>query len=220
MQKGWREGIVVKAVGEAGGQGSDSSIDQETELLRRVAARDGEAFAEFFTRMAPRILGFLVRLLRRRSLAEEALQETFLQIWLRAEAYRPEVGSPLTWTLRIARSRGIDLLRRESSRRHREEVVGQEVQPALEPVGTSRLERDELRCRVLDGLEHLSTAQRACLALAYGEDLSHPRIAERLSMPLGSVKSRVRLGMKRLERLWREDYAGGIRQVSPPAAGK
>jgi RNA polymerase sigma-70 factor (ECF subfamily) len=184
------------------------SIDQEAELLKRVAAGDGEAFAELFTRLAPRVLGFLVHLLRPRSLAEEALQETFLQIWLRAEAYRPEAGSPLAWTLRIARSRGVDILRRETSRRRREETVGQNGPRRLEPVGTARLERSERRRRIREGLGRLSTAQRACLALAYGEDLSHPRIAERLSMPLGSVKSRVRLGMKRLERLWGGERPG------------
>ena len=125
----------MKAARAGGVQGSVTSIDQETELLKRVAAGDGEAFAELFTRIAPRVLGFLVRLMRRRSLAEEALQETFLQIWLRAEAYRPDLGSPLYWALKIARSRGIDLLRREISRRRRR-----------------------------DGFGHLSTTQRACLA--------------------------------------------------------
>jgi len=196
----------VKAVRAGGVRHSDSSIiDQEAELLKRVAAGDGEAFAELFARLAPRVLGFLVQLLRPRSLAEEALQETFLQIWLRAEDYQPGLGSPLAWMLRIARSRGIDLLRREASRRRREETVGQESSRTLDPVGTSRLERNERRRQVRKGLGHLSPPQRACLALAYGEDLSHPRIAERLSMPLGSVKSRVRLGMKRLERLWKQE---------------
>jgi len=199
---------AVRAGGVQGSVSSISSIDQETELLKRVAAGDGEAFAELFARLAPRVLGFLVHLLRPRSLAEEALQETFLQIWLRAEDYQPGVGSPLAWMLRIARSRGVDLLRRETSRRRREEAVGQAGPRTLEPVGTSRLERNERRRRIRQGFAHLATPQRACLALAYGEDLSHPRIAERLSMPLGSVKSRIRLGMKRLERLWSGERPG------------
>ena len=181
--------------------GSNASIEQEKLLMTRVAEGDREAFTELFDRLAPCVLGVLVRLLRQRGLAEEVLQETFLQGWLQADNYRPELGSPRAWLLNIARSRGLDTLRRESSRRRREDAVFVR-QPKTEAVGVSRLERLENQAQVRAGLEQLAPAQQACLTLAFGgEELPHTAIAKRLSMPLGSVKSRVRLGMRKLGRM-------------------
>ena len=169
--------------------------------MTRVAKGDREAFAELFDRLAPSILGVLIRLLRQRGLAEEVLQETFLQVWLQAGNYRPEAGSPRAWLLNIARSRGLDALRREGSRQRREEAVFVQEPKAQDPVGISRLEVLENQAQVRAGLERLAPAQQACLALAFVEELPHSAIAQRLSMPLGSVKSRVRLGMRKLGRM-------------------
>jgi RNA polymerase sigma-70 factor (ECF subfamily) len=181
--------------------GSNESIEHEKLLMGRVAEGDREAFAELFDRVAPCVLGVLVRLVRHRGLAEEALQETFLQGWLQAENYRPAVGSPRAWLLNIARSRGLDALRRESSRRQREEAVFVQEPKTQEAVGVSRLEGLERQAQVREGLVHLAPAQKACLDLAFVEELTHAAIARRLSMPLGSVKSRVRLGMRKLGRM-------------------
>jgi RNA polymerase sigma-70 factor (ECF subfamily) len=178
----------------------NAAIEQEQSLITRVSQGDREAFAELFDRVAPCILGVLVRLVRQRGLAEEALQETFLQAWLQAGNYRPEVGSPRAWLLNIARSRGLDVLRRENSRRRREEAAFVQ-EPKTEAVGVSRLERLENQARVRAGLEQLASAQQECLTLAFVEELPHTAIAQRLSMPLGSVKSRVRLGMRKLGRM-------------------
>jgi RNA polymerase sigma-70 factor (ECF subfamily) len=172
--------------------------------MERVAEGDREAFAELFDRVASCVLGVLVRLVRQRGLAEEALQETFLQVWLQADNYRPEAGSPRAWLLNIARSRGLDVLRREGSRRRREEAVFVQEPKTQEAVGVSRLEVLERQAQVREGLGHLAPAQRECLTLAFVEELSHTAIARRLSMPLGSVKSRVRLGMRKLGRMLEE----------------
>ena len=96
---------------------TQESTEQEKLLMARVAAGDRDAFAALFDRVAPCVLGVLVRLVRQRGLAEEALQETFLQAWVQTGDYRPEAGSPRAWLLKIARSRGLDILRRENSRR-------------------------------------------------------------------------------------------------------
>jgi RNA polymerase sigma-70 factor (ECF subfamily) len=166
--------------------------------MMRVAEGDGAAFAELFDGHSPIVLGFLVRLLRHRGLAEEVLQETFLQAWLQAGNYRPELGTPRGWLLLIARSRALDCLRRETSRGRREETLSQNGPRRMDPVGTERLEEIERKERVRDGLAQLPEAQQTCLALAFNEDLSHSEIARRLSTPLGTVKSRVRLGMRKL----------------------
>lgn len=178
--------------------------------MARVAEGDGAAFAELFDRSSPTVLGFLVRLLRRRSLAEEVLQETFLQAWLQAGNYRPEAGSVRGWLLLIARSRALDCLRREGSRNRREDAASQQGSRWLDPLGTERLESLERQAQVRDGLARLPAAQQACLALAFGEDeLSHTEIAQRLAVPLGTVKSRVRLGMRKL---------GGVLRLEPATA--
>ncbi len=178
---------------------SESSTGQDKHLIRQIANGNREAFAELFDRLAPKVLGVLVQLLRQRSLAEEALQETFLQAWLQADRYRPEQGSPCQWLLVIAKSRGLDRLRRESSRKQREEAFCQGL-AALHPVATSRLESQERRTSIRDEVQRLTAPQRACLQLAFGQDLSHSEIAQKLSMPLGSVKSRIRMGMQKLGR--------------------
>jgi RNA polymerase sigma-70 factor (ECF subfamily) len=178
------------------------TTNRDKVLMSRVAEGNREAFAELFDSLAPIILGVLVRIVRQRGLAEEALQETFLQAWLQADNYRPELGTPRAWLLSIARSRALDSLRREGSRRRREETVfREEPRTREEPLGVSRLETRERQIQVREGLRQLVPAQTACLTLAFTEDLPHTVIAQRLSMPLGSVKSRVRLGMRNLGRL-------------------
>jgi len=181
--------------------GSIPAIEQERLLITRISQGDREAFTELFDRLSPSILGVLVRLVRQRGLAEEVLQETFLQAWLQAENYRPEAGSPRAWLLNIARSRGLDALRRENSRRRREEAVFVQEPKIQEPEGLSHLEVLENQAQVRAGLTRLAPAQQACLTLAFVEELPHTAIAQRLSMPLGSVKSRVRLGMRKLGRM-------------------
>ncbi len=175
-----------------------ASAERERLLLARVAGGDHEAFAELFDRLAPVVRHYLGRILgNNQSLTEEILQEIFLRVWLQAGRYRPELGTPCVWLLVMARSRALDALRQEATRSRREAAFHGEPSP-FKPVGTSRLEHLELRSRVREALVRLSPEQRACLALAYEDDLSHREIAQRLTMPLGSVKSRVRLGIKKL----------------------
>ena len=201
LQEGEGTGVSSLISSNTGTKGFEASTNREEQLMSRVAAGDPDAFAELFDGLAPCILGVLIRLLRQRELAEEALQETFLQGWLQADRYRPELGSPRAWLLSIARSRGLDSLRRERSRSRREEAVGILEPRSLPPVGTERLESCERQDQVRQGLVRLPDAQRACLALAFGRELAHPAIARELAMPLGSVKSRIRLGMRTLGRL-------------------
>ncbi len=94
---------------------SGASAERDKLLLRRMAGGDVDALAELYTHLAPTVLGVLARLLPRRSLAEEVLEETFLHAWRHAEAYLPEIGSPCAWLLAIARSRGIECFRREAA---------------------------------------------------------------------------------------------------------
>jgi RNA polymerase sigma-70 factor (ECF subfamily) len=176
----------------------DPRPTHEIELMRRIGAGDSEALAEAFDLHSPGVLGLLFRILGQRSEAEEVLQEVFLQVWKQAGRYDPERATPRGWILMLARSRALDRIRRRDSSRRREEEVANDEPLAVSPVGTERLEAMERRSRVASALGLLSPEQRHCIELAFFEGLTHTQIAERLQAPLGTVKSRILLGMNKL----------------------
>lgn len=178
----------------------DERALEDHDLIRRVASRDGLAFARLFDLHAPVALGLLSRILGVRAEAEEVLQEVFLQVWMQADRYDADRSTARGWILMLARSRALDRLRRRDSSRRREEAAGEEAAGAMAvpPVGTERLESQERSARVNSALGVLSDEQRRCIELAFFEGLTHTQIAERLKAPLGTVKSRILLGMNKL----------------------
>ena len=170
----------------------------EHALIRRIASGDGEALTRLFDLHSSVSLGLLVRILGDRAEAEEVLQEVFLQVWTQADRYDAERCSPRGWLLMLTRSRALDRLRRRDARRRREEESVEEGRLAVEPDGTGRLEAVERQSRVNSALGLLSPEQRHCIELAFYEGLTHTQIAERLKAPLGTVKSRILLGMSKL----------------------
>jgi RNA polymerase sigma-70 factor, ECF subfamily len=185
----------------------DARDAEDRQLMSRVATRDGAAFTRLFELHAPVTLGLLSRILGRRMEAEEVLQEVFLQVWMQADRYEADRSTPRGWILMLARSRALDRLRRRDSSRRREEVVGEEMEEAVAPLGTERLEVLERRRQVTSALEALSPDQRRCIELAFFEGLTHTQIADRLAAPLGTVKSRILLGMNKL----RQTLSGELR---------
>jgi len=171
---------------------------QEIDLMRRIAAGDGEALSQVFDLHSPVVLGLLVRILGRRSEAEEILQEVFLQIWTQADRYDSEKATPRGWMLMLARSRALDQLRRRNASQRRDEAVADGEARWEGPVGTARLEDSERHGRIASALSVLTPEQRHCIELAFFEGLTHTQIAERLQAPLGTVKSRILLGMGKL----------------------
>jgi RNA polymerase sigma-70 factor (ECF subfamily) len=155
-------------------------------LLLRCAARDPRALEQLYALVAPILFGLLTRMLRRRALAEEALQDVFISIWQRAGQYRSERGSALAWLIGIARYRAIDLLRHERGApvlmpEPPESDVAAEV--AEMPPAGEMIER----C-----LGRLSSDQQQCLQFAYISGRSHQEIAQLTGNPLGTVKSWIR----------------------------
>jgi RNA polymerase sigma-70 factor (ECF subfamily) len=174
----------------------------EHALVRRIASGDGEALTRLFDLHSPVALGLLVRILGDRAEAEEVLQEVFLQVWTQADRYDADRSAPRGWLLMLARSRALDRLRRREARRRREEETAEaESRLAVEPHGTERLEAAERQSRVSSALGSLSPEQRHCIELAFYEGLTHTQIAERLKAPLGTVKSRILLGMSKLRQV-------------------
>jgi RNA polymerase sigma-70 factor, ECF subfamily len=172
------------------------------ELLGRVARdRDRTAFAAVYDRLAPRVYGFLLKLLGNRPDADDVLQETFLQVWHQAGRFDPVRGNPDGWALMIARSRAGDRLRKRAATK----VVGE---PPVEPATTAhpgeRLEASDDAGRLSAALARIPPEQGDLIRLAFYDGLTHEQIARTLGLPLGTVKTRIRLGMMRLRDLCAE----------------
>ena len=177
---------------------ADPEQAEDLHLLGRVAAGDRDAFARLFDRHASVALGLLTRLLGERGSAEEVLQETFLQVWQQARRYQPRLARPRAWILMMARSRALDRLRAQGARERREAAVARWDSTASPPVATANLESEERRRAVAAALETLPAEQRQAIELAFFGGLTHTEIAARLAAPLGTVKSRILLGMNKL----------------------
>jgi RNA polymerase sigma-70 factor (ECF subfamily) len=168
-------------------------------LVRRMAAGDREAFGAFYDRYAPLVYPLIVRIVRDRSDAADVLQDVFWEAWQGAGTYDSARGTPEAWMITRARTRAIDRVR--AARRRGETFVppldeGLAAAPA-EPGGDAA-ERAEDRGLIRSALEALPGPQRQVIELAYYAGLSQTQIAERLEQPLGTVKTRIRLGLERL----------------------
>lgn len=168
------------------------------DLLTAVATGDRAAFAELYDRTAPRVLGLIKRLLIDHSQSEEVAQEVFLEIWQTATRYEPRKGAAVTWMLTMAHRRAVDRVRASQSSRDRDVRIGiRDFEPGFDQVSESvevRVEHD----RVAKALARLTELQRQAVQLAYYGGLSHSEIAAKLSIPIGTVKTRLRDGMIRL----------------------
>lgn len=169
-------------------------------LLARVAmAQDKQALAELFRMFGPKIKGLYLRQGVEGALAEDLSQEVMLTVWRKAKLFSPEKGAVSTWIYTIARNLKIDHLRRQSSKPHQD--VDDVVLTSDYDSAETLLERDDAVTVVGQALKTLPADQREVLELAYGEDLAQTEIAERLNLPLGTVKSRMRLAYAKLKPL-------------------
>ncbi|HYS56384.1 MAG TPA: sigma-70 family RNA polymerase sigma factor [Thermoanaerobaculia bacterium] len=173
----------------------------------RDAALTGKTsdFGAAYDRYAPVVYGLLIRILRDPGDAQEILQETFLAAWTDARKFDPARGSELAWLIAMARSRGIDRLRARQRRGQREEEARREISIVgsnVDSAGSDPVAFREIRVAVRSALQELPEAQRSALELAYFDGLSQSEIATRLGEPLGTIKTRTNLAMKKLrERL-------------------
>ena len=180
---------------------ADLSEARDRDLVRRVATGDQEAFRLLFRRYAPTALGLARRVVRQPHLAEEIVQEAFVGVWRGSKGFDQERGSVRSWLMAAVHNRAVDAVRREEAQRRRAEEVA--ADPDLEPVDPSASVVEELnvlqqRAAVREALEKLPPEQRQVIELMYFGGQSQSRISERLGLPLGTVKSRTLLGMRRL----------------------
>lgn len=174
-----------------------SQVSEQTQWMLLVRdGRDKQAFARLFDHFAPRLKGMLIRGGLQAGLAEEVVQDTMLSVWHKAHLFDPHRAQVSGWVYQIARNRQIDVLRKER-RPVPEELKGDDVQEddALQIIA---LEQQTSRLRA--ALAQLSPEQRVLVEQAYLGDLTHSELQGLTGLPLGTIKSRIRLGLKRLRR--------------------
>ena len=168
-------------------------------LVSLVASSDEQALGELYDRFGRVAYGLALRILRDEALAQDAVQEAFLGVWRSADQYLPERAKASTWILTLVHRRAVDLVRREDRRR------GEPLDDAPEPVALSTVEGEATlgfqRRVVQEALKGLPSDQREALELAYYGGLTQSELAERLGQPLGTIKSRMFMGLARLRDL-------------------
>ncbi|QJF53066.1 sigma-70 family RNA polymerase sigma factor [Roseobacter ponti] len=163
-------------------------------MVRIRDDRDRRAFAEVFEHFAPRVKGFLMRTGTDASLAEECTQDVMASLWHKAHQFDPARASVATWIFTIARNRKIDLLRRQRRPEPEDLTWGPEAEPDQEDVLNLQQETELLGA----ALAKLPEPQRELIEKAYFGDLTHSEIAAETGLPLGTIKSRIRLALDRL----------------------
>jgi RNA polymerase sigma-70 factor (ECF subfamily) len=172
----------------------DAESVPDAELLERVAAGDHGAFDELHRRYARSVLGFALRRIGDRGRAEDATQDTFTSVWRSAALFDPARGKAAAWLFTVARNAIVDGLRRRPEPTTSDPPELQATDPAPDEAA----ERDWVSWRVHRALEALPPQERPLVELAYWGGLSQSEIAERLGVPLGTVKTRTRSALRRL----------------------
>ncbi len=175
-------------------------MSAERDLLTRIAEkRDRAAFAKLFDAYAPRVKSFMMRKGATAEQAEDLVQETMIAVWSKAQMYVADRGSVTTWIFTIARNLRIDRLRREKTSLYTD--IDDYDAESNEPQQDDALGRLQEDGYVAKALAQIPEEQRALLILSYVEDLPQSEIATRLQIPLGTVKSRMRLAYRRMRKL-------------------
>jgi RNA polymerase sigma-70 factor (ECF subfamily) len=169
----------------------------DADLLQRIARGDRAAFELLYQRYARAVLSLALRLLRDHGRAEDATQETFAAIWRSARSYHPERGAGAPWLFAVARNAIVDRARARTD----VPVEHGEDEPSTESGPAEQAEQHWLSWRVHRALAELPERERTALELAYWSGLSQSEIAERLDVPLGTVKTRTRAALARLAQM-------------------
>jgi RNA polymerase sigma factor (sigma-70 family) len=179
----------------------DQSELRDRELVSRIRGGDEDAFKGLFRRYAPSARALAQRVVRQPNLAEDIVQEAFLSIWESPDGYDPQRGSVRSWLMTTVHHRAVDAVRREEAHRRRaDEAAGDTVILVQDPADqvVEEVGLPEERAAILTALDGLPAEQRQVIELMDFDGLTQSKIADRLQLPLGTVKSRTLLGMRRL----------------------
>ncbi|HEX5973858.1 MAG TPA: sigma-70 family RNA polymerase sigma factor [Rubrobacteraceae bacterium] len=170
----------------------------DEELISLAGQGEAQAFAVLYDRHSRAAYSLAYRMMGEKHAAEDLVQDGFLKVWRGAESYRVERGSVRTWILSIVHNRGIDQLRSTASRRRTQEKVEASAPVSQPSEAFAETLRNSQREQVREALGTLPQEQLKILELAYFSGYTHVEIAELLSLPLGTVKGRMRLGLKKI----------------------
>jgi len=183
-----------------------TSPSEDVRLMVLVAGQDNAAFAQLYARFSGPLLNLARSILRSPPAAEDVCQEVFQEIWKRAGEYRASLGTPFSWIMTIARHKAIDRLRFEVRQLRQNadyEAEFNRDELAEERGADRRAMANEAAAAVRGAIEALSAYEREAITLVYFEGLSSGEMSRRLQLPLGTVKGRVRRGLRHLHRVLR-----------------
>jgi RNA polymerase sigma-70 factor (ECF subfamily) len=174
-------------------QGAPATAPSDAALLGRIAAGEIDAFQTFYGRYAGRVLAYARQLGRQGDAAEDVTQEVFVAVWRRAASYRPERGDVTGWLYTITRNKLVDLWRRTGETLDLAELDERRLAEAVEP--------GDLQLALRQALSRVAPDQRRAIEMAYFGGLTYEETARRLELPLGTLKSRIRSGLRALRSL-------------------
>ncbi len=186
----------------------DYSKLDDARLIDLIIRSESDALAELYDRYNRLVFGLALNAVRDSALAEEITQDVFMRVWDKADTYRSEQGKVITWLANITRHRAIDMLRHQNVRPEGHSLSWDEL-PFFDPPDSQNIETEVEQglasLRVRQALSQLPEEQRQALALAYFRGYTQEEVAEALGEPLGTVKTRIRLGMLKLRQILREE---------------
>ena len=191
-----------------GSTGVTAFEPSDESLLQRIAERDTNALEAIYDRHAQVVFNLINRIVQDRAVADEIMHDTFWTIWKNAHSYRSS-GTAAAWMYRIARNRSLDELRREKARPQAVSTSSEEPEQERTLVDTDALSVEDLaehgwkRRHLRHALADIPVEQRQCLELAYFEGYSQSEIATQMGTPVGTVKTRMRIGLEKLGRILR-----------------
>jgi RNA polymerase sigma-70 factor (ECF subfamily) len=178
--------------------GADAFICDEM-LMQDITERRQHALKELYSRYGRSLRALIGSVVHEESEADDVLQESFLQIWREAHHYSPKAGKPLGWVITIARRRAIDRVRRRDSYRRAKQRFEEEIKPSAQMIRSNGTDsQSDLRSFLGRQMETLPPVQREAVELAYFKGLSQREIAATTNAPLGTVKTRLQLGLRKL----------------------
>lgn len=169
------------------------------DLLTAAASGDEAAFKVFYDRTSAKLFGVVLRLIGQRAVAEEVLQEVYIKVWQNASRYSAEASSPMTWLIAIARNAALDRLRRGRREREARDDGAADVDRQADRSAGDAFERVVDAGAIATALEGLSDIQKQIILLAYYQGYTRDELADRLGMPVATVKSHLRRGLLRMK---------------------
>lgn len=183
-----------------------ASINDPQQLrawLSAAAARDASAFRSLYDATSPKLFGYALRILHKRELAEEVLQESFVSIWNNARSYQSQLAAPMTWMAAIVRNKALDALRRVDGTLEIDvDTFDSTILNALHDPGATPIEALQISAdakALAYCMSMLEGLHRQVIGMAFYHDLSHSEVAQQMAIPIGTVKTWIRRSLERLK---------------------